>query len=308
MFKKYGLLFIALTAFTYAQPLGDFVPLKIHTQWTYLYRSTEQEYGDIVNRVKTTIDSGIVRYSIISAVNADSATLWTVEEKDSLVTTIHDYLKNSDTVFATNMSSEFILSEYPDSLHTIKSQSNIPIFEFPHTWTGWGSVTSSEPTVRFGKDSSDRISTEKLYGAGPIVRWDSLRFQKDRGLIYVQSYVDKGPSTLYRFDWNASLVSMVTGVLNSGQSVVPEGFLVLQNYPNPFNPSTTISYAIPQSGVVTVKVFDLLGREVATLANEYQSKGRYNVVFDANHLASGIYIYRVQAGKYSATRKMQLLK
>jgi hypothetical protein len=81
-----------------------------------------------------------------------------------------------------------------------------------------------------------------------------------------------------------------------------------QNYPNPFNPSTMISYAIPEPGVVTVKVFDILGKEVTTLVNEYKSEGRYTVAFDASRLSSGIYIYRIQTGKYSATRKMQLLK
>ena len=81
-----------------------------------------------------------------------------------------------------------------------------------------------------------------------------------------------------------------------------------QNYPNPFNPSTTIKYSIPKNSLVTLKVYDVLGREVKTLVNEYKTAGDYNADFNASHLASGIYFYRITAGKYTAVRKMQLLK
>jgi len=81
-----------------------------------------------------------------------------------------------------------------------------------------------------------------------------------------------------------------------------------QNYPNPFNPSTHISYTLPQSGHVTVKVFNVLGQEVATLVNSVHSAGSHRVSFDAAGLSSGIYIYQIQAGTNMATRKMVLMK
>jgi len=84
--------------------------------------------------------------------------------------------------------------------------------------------------------------------------------------------------------------------------------LLVQNYPNPFNPSTTIHYEIPNNGFVTLKVYDILGREVKTLVNQYESKGRYDVNFNAVNLASGIYIYRLQSGSFISTKKMLLLK
>ncbi|MBZ0200248.1 MAG: T9SS type A sorting domain-containing protein [Ignavibacteriaceae bacterium] len=84
---------------------------------------------------------------------------------------------------------------------------------------------------------------------------------------------------------------------------------VLENaYPNPFNPSTTINYQIPKDGLVTLKVYDILGREVKTLVNEYKTKGRYEVTFDASHLASGLYIYEIKSGEYKASKKMTLVK
>jgi hypothetical protein len=90
--------------------------------------------------------------------------------------------------------------------------------------------------------------------------------------------------------------------------VAPTNYTLNQNYPNPFNPSTKISYQIPESGFVTLKVYNALGKEVATLVNSEKSAGRYEVNFNANDLSSGIYFYTIQAGKFQETRKMILLK
>ena len=85
-------------------------------------------------------------------------------------------------------------------------------------------------------------------------------------------------------------------------------FELSNNYPNPFNPSTTISYSIPKQNNVTLKVFDVLGSEVATLINKEQTQGNYEVEFDGADLTSGIYFYRLRAGDFVETKKMILLK
>jgi len=85
-------------------------------------------------------------------------------------------------------------------------------------------------------------------------------------------------------------------------------FALLQNYPNPFNPSTSIQYAISSRQFVTLKVFDVLGKEVATLVNEEKSAGSYDIEFNASQLASGVYIYKIQAGDFVQTKKMILMK
>ncbi len=89
---------------------------------------------------------------------------------------------------------------------------------------------------------------------------------------------------------------------------IPETYSMDQNYPNPFNPSTIINFSIPTSGLVNIKVFDILGQEVAELINEVKSAGSYQVDFNASNLSSGMYIYRISSGNFSATRKMMLLK
>jgi len=89
---------------------------------------------------------------------------------------------------------------------------------------------------------------------------------------------------------------------------VPDKFLLGQNYPNPFNPSTVISFAIPTQAFVTVKVYDILGREVKTLMNETKPVGYYEINFNASDLPSGTYIYEIRAGNFVETKKMILLK
>jgi hypothetical protein len=89
---------------------------------------------------------------------------------------------------------------------------------------------------------------------------------------------------------------------------LPSQFELAQNYPNPFNPTTTIRFTVPQSQLTILKVFDVLGREVATLVNENLTAGSYETTFDASGLASGMYFYRIQTGSFVATKKLLLLR
>jgi hypothetical protein len=89
---------------------------------------------------------------------------------------------------------------------------------------------------------------------------------------------------------------------------IPQDYLLQNNYPNPFNPSTTINYQLPKQSYITLKVFDVLGREVATLVNRVEEQGYKSVNFDASKLSSGIYYYRLQAGNYAETKKLLLLR
>jgi len=101
-------------------------------------------------------------------------------------------------------------------------------------------------------------------------------------------------------------VYLVTGVAD--ERAIPEEFALSQNHPNPFNPTTTIHYELPLEGFVTLKVFDVLGNEVATLVNERKEEGRYQITFDASSLSSGVYIYQVRINDFIDTKKMILMK
>jgi hypothetical protein len=97
------------------------------------------------------------------------------------------------------------------------------------------------------------------------------------------------------------------GITNTN-SDIPKVFSLSQNYPNPFNPTTKISFSIADFGSVSVKVFDITGKEVAVLVNEELNPGRYNANFDAGNFGSGVYFYKIDAGKFIQTKKMILIK
>ncbi|MDZ7623447.1 MAG: T9SS type A sorting domain-containing protein [Ignavibacteriaceae bacterium] len=92
------------------------------------------------------------------------------------------------------------------------------------------------------------------------------------------------------------------------EKLIADKFELLQNYPNPFNPSTNIGFRISDRGFVSLKVYNILGDEIATLVKEEKEQGVYNITFDASGLSSGMYLYKLQAGSFVETRKMILLR
>ena len=99
---------------------------------------------------------------------------------------------------------------------------------------------------------------------------------------------------------------IITGVNDFNE--IPKTYSLSQNYPNPFNPTTVINYSIPKRSFVTLKVYNVLGREVATLVNKEQNAVNYKVTFNGVNLPSGVYFYRIHAGKFVETKKLLLLK
>ena len=98
-------------------------------------------------------------------------------------------------------------------------------------------------------------------------------------------------------------------VLSNDDEILANNFTLEQNYPNPFNPSTKITYSLAERSDVSLKVYDVLGKEVASLVNNTtQEAGKYDVTFDAGKLASGLYIYTLNAGNFTSSKKMMLLK
>jgi hypothetical protein len=105
------------------------------------------------------------------------------------------------------------------------------------------------------------------------------------------------------FSFNQSIPNDVAEEIST-----PSGYKLCQNFPNPFNPNTQIRYSVPKTAIVELKVFNLLGQEIATLVNEEKSPGNYEINFDASNLSSGIYVYKIQEGSFVESKKMILLK
>ncbi|CAN5556657.1 hypothetical protein BH10BAC5_BH10BAC5_20910 [soil metagenome] len=129
-------------------------------------------------------------------------------------------------------------------------------------------------------------------------------------IVAVYFQMDKGlNASISNFDYtvqNAGIIRNPLGIGTDPMSV--STYALTQNFPNPFNPTTRINYTIPSAGLVSLKVYDNLGREVKTLVNEIKNIGEYNVTFDASSLPSGIYFYKLVSGSFIDTKKMLLVK
>jgi photosystem II stability/assembly factor-like uncharacterized protein len=185
-------------------------------------------------------------------------------------------------------------------------------------------VERSNPPLNPSSSLLDPTESNDLPG-GEMWIWEDIGFVKGNGTtteMHSYSYTDKNLSPgkyvyrLKQIDFDGSYEYSKEAEVNVTAPLV---FLLEQNYPNPFNPVTTIKYSIPRStssplpgggrgGLVTLKVYNTLGEEVATLVNEHQSAGRYEVKFNGSNLPSGVYIYRLSSGRYSSAKKLLLLK
>ena len=133
-------------------------------------------------------------------------------------------------------------------------------------------------------------------GSGPYTRqFDDLPYTVSRGGI-----TKLGPFGVGKFGDVAVNIE--------DKELLPAEYILSQNYPNPFNPTTKINYSVPQSGYITLKVYNLLGQKVKTLFEGFRQPGSYTVILNGNSLASGIYLYRLKAENYMATKKLVLLK
>ncbi len=150
----------------------------------------------------------------------------------------------------------------------------------------------------FSINLNETIMIEQTIDLESIWDADSLNI-----IVFVQSVASK---TVYQSETISYDELSVTSTEN--EELFPSDFNLEQNYPNPFNPSTTILYSIPISEFVSLKVFDLLGNEVAILINEEKPAGTYELEFDGYELSSGIYFYRLQASSIIEIKKMVLMK
>jgi hypothetical protein len=204
----------------------------------------------------------------------------------------------------------------PQNLRAVMNSGN----QYELTWEPW-----LEPAMKGGQYKIFRASDQilplsyKLIAAInsasgdniPVTSWtDPVTITPGNGnnhLYYKISAVDINGKESVQSDTIAVAISQVAFVNNSGNPAVTS-YELMQNYPNPFNPSTMIKYQLPKSGFVNLKVYDILGREVATLINENKIAGFFEVNFDASKLSDGIYIYQLKANDFVSSKKMILLK
>ncbi len=174
-------------------------------------------------------------------------------------------------------------------------------------WFSWRKITDAAWSAPVNLTGTPNFA-ELLLHAAPILKtngpnsWTIFLGRTYEAGVTTYPPEAANPSVFFtgQYTWTA------TGV--GEQVLAPQKYSLAQNYPNPFNPSTKIEYSVAQAGQVTLKIFDILGKEVGTLVNENKQPGAYRVSFDASSLPSGVYIYRLNAGPYTESRKMLLLK
>ncbi len=157
----------------------------------------------------------------------------------------------------------------------------------------WGTNVSTNGWAQFN------IPLDYTNATTPDTAYIYVMLVSERDSVHIGSY--------FLVD-DIAYAGTATGVAEQPQSAKPAVFALDQNYPNPFNPTTTIKYELPKTSMVKLSVFDLLGREVATLVNERKDAGAYQVRFDGSALPSGIYFYRIVAGDFVQTRRLALVK
>ncbi len=158
--------------------------------------------------------------------------------------------------------------------------------------------TGSPDIVRRSTDGGATWTNMTTGGNANITHMD---FYKDVNNV-IWGYAVCNDGTVMKLQDN-----ILVGVSNN-QNNIPGNYTLEQNYPNPFNPATTIKYSLPKSSYVTLKIYDALGNEVMTAVNGYKTAGSYTTSIDASNLSSGVYFYRLEAGSFTDTKKMTLLK
>lgn len=173
-------------------------------------------------------------------------------------------------------------------------------------------ITASEINNK-GFEVQRRLN-QKISVGEDFNEWITLAFVNGKGTsteLNSYKFIDKNPEPgkysyrLKQIDFDGSF--NYSNIIEL-EILSPEEFILEQNYPNPFNPVTVISYQLSVNSYVTLKIFDILGKEVETLVNEQQQAGSYKVQFNASHLASGVYLYKLQAGSFTAVKKFVFMK
>jgi hypothetical protein len=201
---------------------------------------------------------------------------------------------NGDTIAAdihlAQYATEFTVQNIPDNRFLVLYRSDGRLFTRAYSQTG---VTLGDSVViHQGTEGAKKNLAAHLIDDRVLFTWAEVR----------------PPG--YGYDIYGRILSLNDIVTSVKQlsGTVPNTYVLMQNYPNPFNPATRIQYSIPTAGPVTIRMYDILGKEVGTLVNEYQQPGTYDISFNGDNLSSGVYIYRLDAGEFTAVKRMVLVR
>ena len=273
--------------------LVDVFPLQHNLQYSYEYEARSIS-SELVSVVMLSVDSGIVTYVVKDSVlENDTSIVWHVEEVANLC---HHYYNafssypHVDTLYLTSDTSQVVVRESTTGRHELLA--NGLLWRFPPAPL-LGAIFDTIPFLIYRlADTSSYVATHQGANTGYSFGSDSFFFSKDSGLYRYERYYNYGLNAHTSTTLHARLLNgPVLTVQRFAQAA--SDFRLENSFPNPFNPSTTIRFSIPERSHVHLAIFNLLGQQIAELANEEMSSGNFERTWNAN-VASGFYFYRLE--------------
>lgn len=267
----------------------NWYPLQVGNYWEY--KTNDGNWAETYEVVKDTIMPNGKSYAMIKYSNYNNNSYSFQRVEDNAFVYYYDLTSNTEYKYYDFMIS---INQYWD----YGRQGHLRFLEFNSDYQNelFGTTLNIKKFVehKFIPDTVGFTFETIAKGVGPIVYgWYTGYDEKD----------------------STTLVGAIIDGIQYGQitwtkkiSKISTGFSLQQNYPNPFNPTTVISYSLPKNALVHLKVFDMLGREVANLVNNVQSPGNYKVTFNGSNLPSGVYFYKIESDSFTKINKMLLLR
>jgi hypothetical protein len=270
--------------------IANWIPSVDATEY-FLDVATDQDFNDFVSGYINS-NVGNVTYAQVSGLTANTTYFYRVRAG------------NSNTSSASsNVISLTTLQTKPNA-PVANAASSIDANEFTANWTA--SAVATGYFLDVALDNAFTLPVSGFIGknVGNVTSFKVTHLDPTTTYFYrVRAYNAQGEST----NSNVISVSTITGV-DQLEGEIQTTFKLFQNYPNPFNPTTKIQFGIPKNVMVRLSIYNIIGQEIATLVNREMSQGLYSIEFDATKLNNGIYFYNIQAGDFSQTKKMILLK
>jgi len=283
---------IGSISFSQSNEFLDFYPLSVGNQWTMLSQFDVPPYEEhyFVSVEKDTLINDKIYFKIKTEYPFSNSKYYSFERIDTLTSRVIRY----DKYYSIDYIIDSLEAEGEDFFTAERYHSIYPF---------------NNPTQCYWVKTDTVLNIQTVIKAFQGINNDwwppAYILAKGFGLVEIQGT-----------QWRTELVYAKIDGIEYGtpvgnikeESSLPKEFVLTQNYPNPFNPTTIIKYDIPGFSFITLKVYDVLGKEIATLVNDEKPAGSYEVEFSAIGLPSGIYFYKLQAGNFIETKKMVLMK
>ncbi|MBK7107169.1 MAG: T9SS type A sorting domain-containing protein [Ignavibacteriae bacterium] len=283
------------------------VPVKTYSEWAeILYDQTPDPYINIFPSLNTDLDKNISALDINGVPDGYSPRFWSGHgqwERDTIIAGIGKYVYSIST--NSRICRVENLAGIEKGKNDFKIQTKGAAGDSVEVYFSFGEYTSNVDAVyKFPADTKDWVEytlENSTNGNKELIIPENVNFISVD--IKCSDYISGKVKVSGLF-----LAKSTTTDIEEQIEEIPNNFVLNQNYPNPFNPETKISYSLPKNSRVAVKVYNILGSEIATLVNEKQNSGNYEITFNATNLASGVYFYSLNTDNFSLTKKMILLR